>query len=445
MTACYKAKTNLLYLLPLIVIIFAASCRKSEDTAGANIVGPRNPFDMVYSDTTGLVCYTTIADSIATKNLSAYLLGNINDPVLGESQANIFTNVSLPVNQFSFGQGFTGIDSIVMQITYASPTAFSGKLASLQSIKLYEMDEQLLSASDSPYFSTRPYKYLSSSIGEYSGSFSNIADSVKININNQTISYAPHLRIKITDNNFIQRFANGESSGLFLDNTNFQKTLKGFAMIASASPASGDGCIAYMLMNTSTTALVIYYNGNKTVDFPLTVNTTRTNQFVHNRSTSIPVKLPFALQHENTNYLQSMTGLKTRVMLPNLFDLVKNNHVAISGAELEVSIKDGSFDANFPLPKSLMLSGSDSTGINTAIVDYGTSGSPGVFDASTNTYRFNLTRHIQLILNQYKENNRNFNYGLNIIVPAEPTSGSRAILDTSPGKIKLKLTYSVIK
>ena len=445
MTACYRAKTKLQYLLPLIVIIFATSCRKSEDTAGADIVGPRNPFNLVYTDTLGLVCYTSTADSFSTKNLSSYLLGNINDPALGESQANIYTNVSLPVNQFSFGQGFTGIDSIVLQVTYASPTAYSGNLSSLQSIKVYEMDEQLLSASDSPYFSTRSYKYLPTSIGEYAGNYSNIADSVKVKLNNQTIAYAPHLRLKITDNNFIQRIANGEASGLFLDNTSFQKTLKGFAIIASASPTAGEGCIAYMLMNTNTTALVIYYNGTKSVDFPLTVNTTRTNQFNHQHPSSIPVKLPFALQHENTNYVQSMSGLKTRVMLPNLFDLVENNPIAISDAELEISVKPGSFDANFPLPKSLMLSGSDSLGTNTAIVDYFTSGAPGRFDAATNTYRFTLTRHIQTILNQYKDNKRNFNYGLNIIVPAEPSSASRAIIDTSPGKIKLKLTYSVIK
>jgi len=96
----------------------------------------------------------------------------------------------------------------------------------------------------------------------------------------------------------------------------------------------------------------------------------------------------------------------------------------------------------------LRLFAADSLGRLDFINDFFDGGSyyGGILDPATKTYRFNINRHIQYLLNEYLNNNKNYNYGLNLVAPADnPLSAARVVLDTRPEKLKLNLTYSVIK
>lgn len=448
MIACCKAKINysrFTILLAAVLVLVAVSCRKNEETVGADIVANRNPFNIATSDTTRIIAYTTLRDSFATRTLSLYMLGTINDARIGSSACNIYTQVSLPVNQFNFGPNFTGIDSMVLQLTYGSKTAYYGNLNASQHIKVYELDERLSNVSDSLYYSNRAYRTQSFVIGETVTNFTGIDDSVYVNVNGEIFRYPPHLRIKITDPTVIQRFAQGSGTGFFADNNQFQDAFKGFAIQATATQAAGDGAVAYMSMNSAFTTLVIYYNGNAKAEFPLTVNTIRTNQFVHQYNPSLSIQPAFSMAHSDENVVQGMGSLKTRVLFPNLFDYVKNNKIAISGAEMIIPVL-ASEDVT-KLPKSIRLLASDSLGRNEFIRDIfeGETYYGGVLDETKKEYRFNINRHIQFLLNEYLTNRRNYNYGLNITLQADnPVTASRAILDTRAGRIKLNLTYSVI-
>jgi hypothetical protein len=447
MTAYCKVRIKFLVVLfSGISLLFLEACKKPEETVSADFIGLRNPFDIVPDTSLQLVAYTTTRDSFITRNLSLYMLGNINDPKLGSSTANIISQVSLPVNQFTFGPSFTGIDSMVLQITYGSPTAFYGKLNTPQLIRVYEMNEVLSNHADSLYFSNRNYNYSTTALGEYSGTFENIDDSVYITQNGVTLQLVPHMRIRITNSAFIQKFEQGEANGMFIDNSAFQQQMKGFAIVAQATPTAGNGGIAYMNMFRPTTALVIYYNGTQRAEFPLTVNSVRANQYIHNHLPSLNLQPYFSTQHFNENYVQSMCGLKTRIMIPGLFDLVKNRKIAITGAQIVFQAKD---DVDpFTLPKELRLFASDSLGRLDFINDFFEGGAyyGGTLDPATKTYRFNINRHIQFLLNEYLNHNKNYNYGLNLVAPADnPLSAARAVFDTGPGKLKLNLTYSVIK
>lgn len=447
MTAYCKGRIKLLVLLfSGISILFSLGCNKPEETVSADFIGLRNPFDIKPDTSVQLYAFTTTRDSFLTRNLSLYMLGNINDPKLGTSAANIISQVSLPVNQFSFGANFTGIDSMVLQITYGSPTAYYGKLSAAQQIRVFELNESLSNNADSLYFSNRTYAYGTTVLGEYTGTLQNIDDSVYITHNGVTLPLVPHMRIRITNPAFIQKFEQGEANGMFVDNTAFQSQMKGFAFIAQATPAAGEGGIAYMNMFRPTTSLVIYYNGTQRAEFPLTVNSVRTNQYVHTHLPSVNIRPYFSTDSAHENYVQGMAGLKTRIMMPGLFELVKNRKIAITGAQIIFQAKD---DADpFTLPKELRLFAADSLGRLDFINDFFDGGSyyGGILDPATKTYRFNINRHIQFLINEYLNNNRNLNYGLNLVSPADnPLSAARVVLDTRPEKLKLNLTYSVIK
>jgi hypothetical protein len=449
MIACFNAKTKSLLFVFLIAVLSVFSCRKDEVTEGAELIGARNPFDLE-SASIDLQCFTTIADSVPTRRLTLYSIGVRNDVQTGITAAHIITQVSLPVNQFSFGPDFTQIDSVVLQVVYGSPTAYYGKLTSTQSINLYELNEGLIEHPDSQYFSNRLYKHATQVAGNFTGNFNRISDSVTVVANSQTLRIAPHLRVPITDPVFIAKLANGESTGIFANNTAFQSAIKGFIIKAEASPAVGEGAIAYMNLNNVANVMAIYYNGGKMASFPLSVNTVRANSFVHSFSPALQQQIQpsFSQTFSDVNYLQGLTALKTRVMIPGLFDLVKDHTIAIANAELVFKIVEGSNAAPNNAPDQIFVQNADSLGRNELIRDilenpiyYG-----GRFDATKGEYRFNINRHIQYLLNQYLNNNRNVNYGLNLLIPADnPVSAARVMLNMTPGSAKLNLTYTVIK
>ncbi len=456
-TVCWADKTNKALFLLLFFALSFSSCEKKENSIGADFVGQRNPFEVAYHDTTTIVAYTTTHDSIPTTRLSYYMLGDLNDPELGQTKCHIITQYALPYDQFDFG-GTPQIDSIVLQLTFATPTSYYGMLNIPQKINVYELTEDLSESSDSFYFSNRNYGFSQNLIGQYNKTFENIDDSVTINSGTISTTLPPHLRIRLDEyspvlkDRFMDPNANG--SGYFLNNTNFKNAFKGLAIVASGTMGEselpvGMGCITYINFRTANTALVIYYNDSLRAEFPLYKNSVHANKFYHRYNSSISIQPAFSANHYDQNYLQPATGLKTRITFPHLFDYVKDHKIAVTGAELIFTVQSGSTSTLHSLPTNLRLLSSDSLGRNDFIMDqfiapeyYG-----GYLEAGT-TYRFNVARQIQHIINEYQNNNRNLNYGLNLLVPGDnPVTAQRVILDTKRGlgSFKLNLTYTVIK
>lgn len=457
MTVCSKDKIKIPFVVLCAGILFLASCRKNEDTVGSDFISNLVGFDQVYSDTASIVAYTSLYDSTPTRYLSYYMLGDMNDPELGTSAATIVTQFDLPGQEYDWGAPSITIDSIVLQINYTSATSYYGNRSSNQTLKVYELTEDLVNSTgtDGQYFSNREYAQSTTPIGTWNGSFnaSQMGDSVTYTYNGVYNSLAPHLRIRLDDPTFVAKFRDANLNGHFLSSANFQSYLKGLVIVPETSPlAPGQGAIAYMNMNNSVTSVVVYYGGGtQSAAFPIYgQQTVKTNKYSHVRSSSIVVQPLNGGTPQITNYLQPLTGLKMRVLLPNLFDYVKDNNIAITGAEIIFTV-DGTKDTSvYTLPAQTRLLSADSLGRNDYIRDFNTVDGAayygGTYNSTTGDYRFNIIRHVQYVLNEYKKNNNNVNYGLNLIVQADnPIAANRAILDASPGKIKLKLSYTVIK
>jgi hypothetical protein len=455
MTVCSKDKIKLpSFVLFLGILLMLASCRKNEDTVGSDFIDDLVGFDEVQSDSATIVSYTSVYDSIPTKTLSYYILGNMNDPELGTSTAAIITQLDLPAQQYAWATPTITIDSIVLQIDFASTTGYYGNRNSAQTFKVYEITEALPNTSDDIYFSNRSYVKSVAPIGTWTGSFSEsqMTDSITYTYNGVYNSLAPQIRIKLDDPTFVEKFKNA-NQGHFVSTADFQSYIKGLMVLPETSPLNpGEGSVAYMNMNNSATTVVVYYgNGTQRADFPIySSNCIKANKYSHVHNVTVPVQPLMGGTNKTTNYLQPLTGLKTRITFPNLFDYVKDNKIAITGAEMIFTVDNTKDTSVYKLPPQIRLLASDSVGRNDFILDFnnldGTAYYGGYYNSSTGEYRFNIVRQIQYILSQYKNNNKNVNYGLNLIVQADnPIAANRVILDTSPGKIKLKLSYTVIK
>jgi hypothetical protein len=71
------------YLLLMAVILINTSCKKENNEIGSDVIGNRSGFDVQVTDTFEVITYSSPADSVDTRFLSYYMLGQINDPVMG--------------------------------------------------------------------------------------------------------------------------------------------------------------------------------------------------------------------------------------------------------------------------------------------------------------------------------------------------------------------------
>ena len=70
----------------ILAIIFAlslASCNKEPDLIGIDLLPDSDYLNLSFTDTSTIIAYTVREDSLRTDELSANLLGYMNDPVFG--------------------------------------------------------------------------------------------------------------------------------------------------------------------------------------------------------------------------------------------------------------------------------------------------------------------------------------------------------------------------
>lgn len=448
MTVCSKDRISIPFFVLFLGLFLLVSCRKNEDTVGSDFIGAIVGFNVQASDTASVIAYTSLHDSILTNTLSYFMLGSMNDPEIGTTKMAIAAQVELPYNAFPVFNTFT-IDSIVLQLPYATSSSYYGNKSSAQTIRVYELNEDLPATTGLP--SNRTYVKHATAIGSWTSDYTHLGDSVTVTLNGTSATLAPHIRIKLDDPSFVNKIKNA-GTGEFLSQEAFKTYLKGLYIVPETTPAAGQGAIAYMNMSHGTTLMVIYYNGTLKAEFPIYASTAlKGNSFEH---TNLPVIVPQPVMggtHQNTCYVQPGAGLKTHILFPYLFDFAKDKNIAITGAEVIISVDQTRDTSVYKLPGRLLLNSSDSTGYYASPFDLFTQDGRiyygGFYDGSKGEYHFNIQREIQYWFNQYKNNNgRNVNYGLNLIVPADgPVQANRAILDTRAGKIKLKLSYTVIK
>lgn len=450
MTICWSDKTSIRLLVGMLLVtsLLNVSCKKENNEIGSEVIGNRSGFD-TRVDSFDLITYSTKADSVDTRFLTYYKLGQMNDPILGVSTANLATQFTIPFNLFSLG-GAT-IDSVVLQLRYAGPEGIYGNVESNQTIRVYEINEDLPVALTEYFYSNRKYKLLGTELGKYVGKF-NIKDSVYVTVGTIRTGYSPQLRIKLTDPAFINKLQNFIASPV-ANSAAFKSAFKGlFISAENQSHLPGEGSMTYINLRTDNpqTAVVVYTskNGvNEKFELPISgTNEVKTNQYLFSNTPALqPAN---GGSHSNTCYLQP-AGIKTRILLPNLLDIAAQQNIAIQSARLVVTVRDTG-DATYKVPTRLNLWDSDSLGFRKNIIDFTESASyyGGSYDANSGTYTFNINRHIQNLLSTYYQSKTNINYGLNLFVPEDfPITANRAILNTdkTQGKVKLIVTYSVIK
>lgn len=401
-----------------------------------------------FTDTLNVVTTLLKDDSISTLSAGANLLGIYNDSVFGPTSASFYTEITLNGSNVNFGTNPI-IDSIVLSLKYVSATSLYGSIITPQTVEVYRLNEKF---TKSDYFSVDSLSY--SSYPNPIGSLSflpNLTNSVQIIQSGDTSLLDAHVRINLAKK-FGQTILDaGAGSNSILDNAELSNLVNGLYITPSTTVnnttlAQSEGSILYFDMNSSLSTLTVYYRSSgvfnsKSYSFLINSESKKFNHFEHNYTNTEIGKQLNGLSHDSTlTYVQAVGGVKTKLFIPNLKNLGNGSKIIVNKAELVFNVSD--FGNNLAAIDKLALTGINADGQATFLIDYfeGANYFGGKYDETKKTYTFNISRHLQDLIN-----NNAVDYGMYLVATSSSITANRTVLNSfkHPSKnIKLNITYS---
>ena len=429
-------------------LVFNSCKKKRNDEVGFKGDGPGFP-ELTLTDTFTIYSSTVREDSIRTDELSQFLLGRMNDPLFGISSSSIYTQINLPQLNRTAAENPT-LDSAFIYVIFTSKLATYGNLNSIQSFKVYELNEGFTKPS---YYSSDELSYNPTPVGSFTGVF-NFNDSLK-RINDGQVEYAgPGLKIALS-NDFAEKLLNAKSTDV-VSHQEFRKYINGLVFIPDNQPTSGEGAVVALNLKNTASKIYVYYNGDKQIDFNFADASTnlKTHRFTQFKYENQPPEITNQKINPSGNYdsvfVQSFTGAKAHFRFPGFFNLISQENIFIHKVEFHIPIISETVSPLYPPPtKLLMLQPHPETNLNFFVLDFtDTAKYNGNFDKSENSYRFNLTKHFMELMNEFKRDpsDPSIHRGL-FLTPTRdfPITPARAIIDSRSGsneKLKLIVMYS---
>lgn len=421
--------------------------------------------------------YTDVnSDSTLVFSTDAQILGHLDDPIFGKTQANMYFQVSPPAYPFYYTKSKDSLllDSAVLVVKYA---AVYGDSLTKQKINVFRVTDDTFKVIHYRTADTiRKYFRLNENVQYSTSELLGSAFVTPAELRTQRIlNYkkdsvaSSQLRVRLNDN-FGRLFLDQDSTGAFKNENNFRSFFKGFALVPEAG--AGGNALMYFLTNTDT-KLLIYHrvlkpDGSKDTtvqEFRFGVTSASTgilytanaNYVNRDRSGSEVASHLDNNIPDNVMYLQGTPGTYARVTVPGLENL--SNRI-IHRAELVMKqiwegpqkIEDDLFPTGYVYPEifntdSGKITSSDTliynpllNGIYTSDFFYYVGGTRKDTTDGAHIiakYDINLTRYIQgIITRKFK------NYPLHLTIPYRPfrfSFNNPTVSPTSPlGSGRLK-------
>jgi len=432
------------------IVLFLTACNK-ESTVGADLLGDET-IDVTFTDSIEITAQTIKGDPVITYRNSAifnnrtYLIGQLNDPVFGKTEAITYFTPTLSNTQFSF-PAMAIIDSVVMSLPLDTLGQY-GDTSEIHLIDLFQLQE--------PFIIPDGRDTLMSDFCDLNlegTAFKTISSSVKerevLRIYNPTVDsnivVTPQLRMRLDDVSDIWEKISKDTllnatDELLLD------TLNGFAIRSNAL----NSMFGIRLNSEAPAYIEWYYQDTASVKrlYLMNLGELRHSCFTHDY-TGTEVGQSFDQASLEKNYTQSMAGVITEYDLSNVLDLPDDE--LINDAVLEIFIED-SADEFYPI-ENLSVTYTSDNGNNVVIEDlfiaqdlaagvfYGGSLSSAVVNGVTlNKYDFKITSHVINLVRGVVTNPK-----IKISAVPKPQRPSRSVLYSPlhpeyPAKLKLILS-----
>lgn len=439
-------------ILSVSALTIFSSCNKAS-VVGLDVQPENDLINAEFQDTLTLLTQTVQEDTLITDGKYVTngigLIGKYIDPVFGEATSSVYTQLKLFSNAPTFGS-LPQCDSIVLMLVYTD--SYGKKLRHSQNINVYRLAEDL--DDNAIYYSHQTKKNDGIDLAGSKTFIPRLKDSITV----LGKKLAPALRVQL-DKNFGQSILDKQGSTELATNDNFIKYIKGLYITTENTTGltSGEGNILNFNLYSSRLCIYFHNSADDSLQYDIALAGSHFMHFSHNYKQSANMDLQKQLYGNSIQndvvYVQSMSGVKTKIKIPNLVSWGKKDFIAINRAELVIKSINTKKDT-FALNPSLVLLGVNDSGTGWYVLQdqlEGTSYFGGILDTTDYTYHFTITRHLQQVLSDKKANN-----GLFLSSTTSSTTAYRVALGggtpTLNGggipnnyQMKLNITYTKLK
>ena len=428
-------KTRVLALIFFIALIGLSACRKKPEKIGNDLQPTNSLIYVAFNDDQDIVTSTFTVPELSTKQLNYAFIGNMNDPLFGNSNFDFYTQFSLSTSSLIWGEGAVA-DSVTLNLTY---NGYYGDTIDKQlTVRVFEINEEMYV--DSTYKSNMTLECLTDELADYT--FVPRPLTAPDTVLDRGVLKIP-MDISIA-NKLIE-------NGPYETNDEFKEKFKGLHVVCdkNAIPAS---VIAFNLTHTYSYLRVYYHNDTDTLTYDFTVSSSdaRFNHYTHDYSNS---EITFNDTTSNSKlYVQGAAGTRVWVKFPNLQEWANSleNNIAINEAKLILSgaVTD---TAMYAPPTKLVAAGAkfdtDTTYASLPDQYVGSEYFGGSYNADDGKVWFRITEYIQNVIKNgaYATNCD----GILIYVDQGSSSPHRWAFhgpqsDSLDKRIRLEIVYSLI-
>ncbi len=439
-----RINLNFRFLALLVALMAVLNACKDTSDLGMGLLPSDDLIDVkniVEND--NFSAYTFTEDSIQTDEAPKSLLGSFYDPVFGLTTINFATQFRL-FDMPDYGTNPV-VDSVKLYLYY---TGVYGDTVTPQTFRIYELESAL--DVDQNYRQDINLKNYASDvpIGEIIYTPVVMLDSASQDTFYQRIAVP-------LDHSLGEKLVNAPDS-VMVSNDDFLEYFKGL-MIESEPRNSEGGSILTLEAEYSSTffgsRLAVFYNNDENAaeeepdtlvnSFVISPFSARVNSIDHDYSvTAFYEGLNQEINPDSLIYVQPTGGLKAKINIDQLSSWRDSANIAINKAEIIFQVDTLASEVDkYPPPVQLLFTYIDEEGVENLPADYWFS--PlyygGVLDTTNYTYRFNITQHLQQILEGTVPNN-----GFFLTTARKSSEAKRVVIKGSNSEtgIQLNVTYS---
>ncbi len=374
----------------IILSILFSGCKKGDEGLGKNILpGSSILVSKNYVEQGNIQSFTFTDEKIRVDHPSFNYVGSFNDPLFGRTDGAFAAQFRLGSNP-AFDPTAT-LDSLILRLTYKR---LYGDTLTPQTLRVYELAGDL--EFDAKYLSSFNLKSLIAPVSIGSASFIPRfrTDSSKVDTTIQYVRFKlnPSLGNRLLKMDSLKMVSNEE----------FLKYFKGLYVEADASSRKG----TLVGLSVAGTGMGLYYHTAKKdslfFSYNVTSNSANIASFKHDYQKSVfSSQLNQEVLQDTLNYLQPTGGTKVKINIPSLAKWKDSTQYVISKASIVFYVDTLTTDPHrFTIPNYLYLKYLDNTGVETFPKDSQLSSTyyGGIYDASTASYTFNITRHLEQII-----------------------------------------------
>ena len=440
-----KSQNLFLSIVFLFYIVVINSCIKNKEF-GLEVDPESSSVNAIYCDTFSLVSFSVISDSINTDELNGPSpLGNYIDPVFGEVNAAIITQIRIeqPYNFKPINGTINDIvvDSVVMYL------AIDGNYGEI------EKQEFIVEILDEDIFKDSTYNnktFLNTKSVNLSESGSIKSDPLFPGYFAGILVDKAILRIPLKIEEFANPIINQSGSSVLNGNDGDNEFLSFFKGIKISTTNVVNGGIYYIDLLNSYSKIKLFYRDTSSVssehdtldfDFNINSNCAYFHNVAHDYSgTAVESLMNDPAFGQDQFYIQSLGGVNGRLIIPGLDSLI-GKQIIINKAEIKLPFEDYLYD-NFPSPSALFISRKGVDGNYEFLPDLFEGNQGGVLDPLNKNYNFNITRHLNEVIAEKISNDT-----LKIFPNGSGITANRVVLNgmNSSKKDKAKVIISYTK